>query len=495
MSPLPAIGAGPLLTNSIFFSRIYDGEVQMMCIRGSRCWATWLLAVSAIMGGTLACLPRLLAAETTSPKVTLVSRRTAGTVDRVEVLLEVAGDLKLGEGQGGTPLVTQKMKTVAQLAYEEKTVAAASPPGQAARAWRYYDRAEAEIKVGQETFAPRLRQSRRLIGANLAKGKTVLFSPHGTLLRDELDLVDVVGNSLLLDHLLPADRVTVGDRWKVPAEVVAALFSVEHVEHSEAQATLAEVTDGAARIELTGQLRGTTGGQATTLRWKARCRYDRPTGRVDWFALSLHEERARGLIGPGLDVLATVQVRILAQEKPQRLTEEVVRGLPAEPTSELLRLSYVSPEGGWQLEHDRRWMLISEQGDSAVFRLGEAGQYVAQCSIVATRAGEAGKDVSLAQFQDEIREALGKNFGQFIRASQSPRPEGGAWYRVEVEGAVAQVPVKWVYAMLQDGGGRRAVLAFVIEGTMIDRFGQADQELMAAFRLANPKLASKPPTP
>lgn len=458
-------------------------------------WVLWMLALIGFGEGFGRGAPSAVASEPASPGTTLASRRSAGSLDRVEILLEVAGNLKLADGQGGTGPVTQKMKTVAQLAYEEKTVAVASHPSQPIRAWRYYDRAEADIKVGEAAFHPRLRPSRRLMGVEARQGKVVLFSPQGTLSRDELDLVDVLGNSLVLDGLLPPGPVAVGDRWKIPPDTLRALLGVEQVERCDAQATLAELTEAAARIELSGQLVGKTGGQATTIRWKGRCRYDRPAGRVDWFALSLHEDRGRGLLGPGLDVMATLQVRIAPQAKPEHLTEEVVRGLPSEPGVPLLRLSHVSADGSWELDYDRRWMLITEQGSSAVFRLADAGRYVAQCSIVATRAAGADKAVSLAEFQDEIRQALGKSFGQFVRASQSPRPEGGQWYRVEVEGTAAEVPVKWLYAMLQDGEGRRAVLAFVIEQAMIEQFGQADQELIAAFRLADPKGASKPVAP
>lgn len=467
----------------------------MMSMLRNRSWVVGVLAAAALIGGPTKCTCCAAPAEGTSSKVALVSRRSADSIDRVEILLDVAGELKLAEGQEGTAPETQKMNTIAQLAYEEKTVAVAAAAGQATRAWRYYDRADVDIKVGQAAFAPRLRPSRRLIGVEVAQGKTILFSPQGTLLRDELDLLDVLGNSLLLEQLLPQGRVALGDRWEISSEIVAALLGVEQVEQSQAQATLADLTEAAARIELGGQLRGKTGGQRTAIRWKGRCRYDRSAARVDWFALSLHEDRARGVIGPGLDVVATLQVRIAPQKVPEHLTEDLLRGLAAEPSAELLRLSYVPPDGGWQLEHDRRWMLISEQGNTAVFRLADSGQYVAQCSIVASRAAEAGKEVSLAEFQDEIRQALGKNFGQFLRASQSPGPRGALCYRVEVEGMVAELPVKWLYAMLQEAEGRRAVLAFVIEGAMVERFGQADQELIAAFRLADPKLASKPPAP
>ncbi len=466
-----------------------------MSTRAKRCWVLWMLAAVYFLTGVSVHACYGAASEAGQPTAALGSRRAVGAIDRVEILLEVAGNLKLAEGQGATTPVTHKMKTVAQLAYEEKTTAVANPPGRSIRAWRYYDRAEADIKVGEDAFTNRLRPTRRLVGVEASQGKIVLFSPQGTLSRDELDLLDVLGNSLVLENLLPGDPVAVGDRWKIPPEAIGALFGVEPLERCEAQASLAELTESWARIELSGELRGKTTGQSTAIRWKGRCRYDRLAGRVDWFALSLHEEREPGLLGPGLDVLATLQVRIACQDKPQHLTEEMVRDLPPGPTPALLRLGYVSPAGGWQLDHDRRWMLIAEQGDTAVFRLAEGGQYVAQCTIVAHGAGQEGKEVSLAQFQDEIRQALGKNFGRFVRAGQSPRPEGGLWYRVEVEGTVADLPVRWLYAMVQEGRGRRAVLAFVIEGTMVERFGQADQELIAAFRLADPKVAAKPAAP
>ena len=50
---------------------------------------------------------------------------------------------------------------------------------------------------------PALRDEHRLITAELRGPKLTLFSPDGPLSREELDLLDIFGDSLALEGLLP----------------------------------------------------------------------------------------------------------------------------------------------------------------------------------------------------------------------------------------------------------------------------------------------------
>ncbi len=424
-------------------------------------------------------------------RVAATSRRTTDAVDRVEISLEVGGDLKVADGKAGGKPVDEKLSVAARLAYEERSLVLPSEPDRPLRALRHYDQIDVVNKVGEGTFQPQLRDTRRLIGVEVRAPKVLLFSPNGALTREELDLIDLPGNSLLVDRLLPDRPVAPQEAWKPPSEAVAALCSLESVKRCDVQCVLTEATGANAKFEMSGSVSGALAGQSTKIELKAKYRFDRKTARIDWFAMALQESRAIGPMGPGLEVVAKLQMKITPVEKSARLGDEAVKHLVTEPSPELQQLSYASVGGGWQMAHDRRWVVITEKGDAAVLRMADQGEYLAQCSITAVAAGSQQKPVSLSDFQDEIRQALGKNFGQFVRAAQTPGEAGYQVYRVEVVGAVSDVPVQWIYSMVLDGQGRRAVLAFVVQGSMSERFGQADQEMVRALRFVDSKVAAK----
>jgi hypothetical protein len=442
---------------------------------------TWLL-------GSMP-LPASADADPPAKPFVLASRRTAGRIDRVELALEVGGDLKLGGAGGEAKSVTEKLSVTARLIYDEKCLAVPPDGDQPLRALRYYDQIDVANKVGDRSFQPGLREGRRLMAVEVRGTKASVFSPNGMLTRDELDLVDLPGNSLLVDRLLPDKPVALNDSWKPQPEAIAALCGLDAAVRCDVTSVLVGVTDAAAKFEMSGTLSGTIAGASTRIDLKAKYRLDRKAGRIDWFAMALKEERAIGPVGPGLSVVANLQMKITPIEKSSRFDDEAVQRLSWDSATDLMRLRYQSLGGGWELAHDRRWVVITEKGDSAVLRMADQGEYVAQCSITSTTAG-ANPPISLSDFQDEIRQALGKHFGQFLRAAQSPGEAGYQIYRVEVEGTVADVPVQWIYAMVLDRQNRRAVLAFVVQGAMAQRFGQADQDLVRSLRFLDAKVAA-----
>src|SRR6185369_6838169 len=105
---------------------------------------------------------------------------------------------------------------------------------------RYYDDAQAVIKVDKGGEKPSLRPKRRSIGVNIAKTQTTLFSTTGTLTREEVDLLDVPCSSLVIDELLPAEPVATGATWKHSDQVLGTLLGLEAVSFSDAQSVLAE---------------------------------------------------------------------------------------------------------------------------------------------------------------------------------------------------------------------------------------------------------------
>ena len=74
-----------------------------------------------------------------------------------------------------------------------------------------YRRADAAIRIDKDGVKPTLTSNRCLVGVKVEGSTVTMFSPEGPLSRDELDLIDLQGNSLLLDRLLPLERVAIGD--------------------------------------------------------------------------------------------------------------------------------------------------------------------------------------------------------------------------------------------------------------------------------------------
>jgi len=423
----------------------------------------------------------------------LASKRPPGAIDRVETMFEVGGSLDVGEATTGAAKKNPpvKMDAKAALTYAEKELSPASPGDLPTRAVRYYDKADATIRVGEGTFQPALRPQRQLIAVDAGGAKTLLFGVHGPLTREELDLVDLPGNSFLLDRLLPSKAVAVGDTWKHSDKLLAALCGVDSISESDAQSVLQGVADEVAQIEMAGYVSGTVNGRSTRIQLKAKYRFDLKAERITWFALLVKENRESGPIGPGLDVVARLQLKISPQAACEQLDEKALKGLSLEPTAALAQLAYESPEGGWRVEHDRRWTLISEKKDLTVLRMADEGKYVAQCSVSAMTTG-GGKPLALAEFQEEVRQALGKNFRQFVRAGQSMNEAEYQVYRVEVQGEVSGVPMQWIYYRLADKHGRSMVVLFTVESNMGGRFHENDRELVRAIRFAEPKVAAKP---
>ena len=171
---------------------------------------------------------------------------------------------------------------------------------------------------------PSLRPERRLILASSDGSSVRLVSPAGPLARDELDLIELPGNSLLVDRMLPPGPVAVGDSWSHSADLLAGLLGLDATSEVEVTSRLEQVADGLAKIVLTGSLRGAAAGVGTQIELKAKYNFDLQTRRINYFAMLVKEKRAVGHVGPGLDVVAKLLVKVTPITESVHLTPEVV---------------------------------------------------------------------------------------------------------------------------------------------------------------------------
>jgi len=449
------------------------------------------IAVFIIIGTLVALATWMPSTEAAEPEQThlLRSKRQPGAIDHITALLEIGGQRLEKENVGAKPR-SIPVSVVCNLDYAEKTLEVPAETGGRWRSVRCYDQAAAVLKIGDDGAKPSLRSQRSLIGAQMDREAATLFSPHGPLTRDELELIDVVGSSLVLDRLLPENRVRPGDTWKHDDKVLAMLLKLDAVRQSGVQSALKEVTDTVARFEMSGRVEGTVNDVASSVDLKAKYRLDLRTGRIDWFGLVLNERREISEVEAGIDVTARLQLRITPKDSSPALDDAALKDLPLEATAETNPLQYESADLGWRLTHDRGWHLIDSHRDLAVFKLVDRGDIAAQCNISALSQRSPEELPSLEDFQQEIRQALAKSFGEFVESGQSSDEADRRVYRVIVRGEVSQVPIQWNYYLVADQHGRQVTFAFTVKGELAERLHQADEKLVQAIGFMEPETAA-----
>ena len=379
------------------------------------------------------------------------------------------------------------MSGVAHLLYDEMTLAA--DPARL-RSVRYYRTAQSAAKFKDGSHSPSLGDARRLVGVAVDLPAVNLFALREPMTRDELEVIDILGNSLLLDRLLPERPVAIGDTWKPADNVAAALLGLDGATHSELQCTLKEVTPTVARVELSGSVEGPVNDTKARIGLKGKYRFDLKTKRIDWFAMLTKEDRDKSQVAVGFDVAVRFQMTITPEATPPELAKEELAGLDVEPTADLSELRYESPQGGWQITYDRQWYLNSNDQENAVLKLVRQGAIACQCNIAALPQREPDKLVSLEEYQEDVRRALDKDFGQFVEAKQSVDAAKHRVLRVVVNGVAhaksTEVPICWIYYHVADEQGHQAALTFTVEQERLERFADADRAIVGSLRFSKP---------
>jgi hypothetical protein len=471
--------------------------------------------------------PHCLAAPpgTASPAASTADRRTFDLSpqqrqqlhQQVVVKVESQGELKLNAD--GKKVIRKPLQVRADFQYEEtlqrpapaatgKSAANATPNTAPAAtdqavpatdrqptplvALRYYDKASAEILINSKPFPARLAESHSLVALHLLDDQLTCVSPSGPLTRDELELLVHPGQSTLLDELLPATPVELNGEWPVTTTALAHLLNLDAVTTAQVSGKLTKVEGTTAFIQITGNVEGAVGGIATEIQIAAKLNVDLTHHCVTWLALGLKENRSIGHAEPGFETSSQIRVAMRPSATPQRLTPQLLADLPLnfEPTQTLLQFEVT--EAGYQALLDRRWHLMINRSDLTVLRWIDRGDLIAQCNLTRLPALAPGKQLSLDEFQDDIKASLAKNFRQFIEASQSQTPEGLRLLRVVAAGEASEIPMQWNYYHLSDEAGRRLALVCTFESSLAERFAENDRPLVSSLQLLDLNAAAEP---
>ncbi|MBN2580325.1 MAG: hypothetical protein JXB10_15150 [Pirellulales bacterium] len=386
---------------------------------------------------------------------------------------------------------------MSQFVYDEKTLDVPTGPTGTARSLRSYVKAEATLKNGREELQPTLAPEHALLAVECAGEATRIFSPRGPLTLEELDLVDVIGNSLLLDGFLPSKPVAVGDCWYVPEKALTPFCCWDVVEKSNVQCRLKEADENLARFEISGRLLGAVDGVRSEMEIKARFRFDRRRGRIDWWGMLVRERRPVSFVMDGLDVVSQLEIKIAPQEDVPALAE--ADDLPVKSTPELLQLTQKLRGGGLEIVYDRQWHLYNDLPDVVILRRLEKGEMTVQCNVSSLADGNPEKLVSLEHFKEEVRKRLGESFGEFIEAAEQPNAAGRRVLRAVVRGSAKseaaatkgtktplELPMRWIFYHLADARGRQAAAVFVLEEKYFGRLDGMDEKLVGSLRFLEP---------
>jgi hypothetical protein len=212
-----------------------------------------LFVFDAPIFGNLRCRPAALGAAilagfvlsqtvqgATSDLVDLRPGSQAGGYRQCKVVVEVEGKLKLNAD--GKEVTHLPVKAKAELEYAERVLSQAKQWSEV-RLARSYRAADAKIRLRETDIDNRLRDARRLIVVESTAKQALLFSPQGTLTREELELIETPASGLAPEALLPPRVLKIGGQWPLEDATVARLLGLEAVSQQNVACTLESVKD------------------------------------------------------------------------------------------------------------------------------------------------------------------------------------------------------------------------------------------------------------
>ncbi len=414
-----------------------------------------------------------------APRYDLSIAPGVGELEQVSVHLEVGGEVSLREDGAVHKLPTS---VAADLHYSQRLLAHVDAV--TASGLRHYDKADLTIKVDKGGVQPKLRDNRRLIVVETGDGELNMFSPQGMLTRDELDLVDVLGDRLALGGLLPSKSVAQGESWTVTDECLRTLLGLEAIAQSDVTGMISDVRENRVKVMLGGRIDGAISGVATEMELKAAFLFELTHKRITRFEMLLNEKREISLVGPGLDVTARVRVDAAPLAESDALSDKAIAGLDLAPKSAERRLYEASPRGEFAWTYQPDWYITSETPELIVMRLVQRGDLIAQANLTPLPEQSLDELTTMEEFQKDIRFVLGEKFGEFIGVGAWNDSYGQRVFRVVAAGHVEDLPIEWRYYLVANRQGRRVAVAFTVEDSLIEKLGDADRQIVDSLRLA-----------
>lgn len=382
------------------------------------------------------------------------------------------------------------LQSTAAFAFRERRLGPAGRDARALRAVRDFTAARVTAKVGDHPSDIALPNDVRLIVASGRREGMINYCPRALLTRDQVDLLEMPGDPLLLQALLPTHEVELNKSWTVPEWLVQVLSGVEAIETASMSGVLKSMTGNEAVVEVDGRISGLREGAKTNvaIRGTVTCRTD--TNYLSAANLTYTIEGDVGSVAPGMEATVTVKLTRAPTQEVGPLTDALLAAIPVEPPAEALRLVFDATPWQTRLLHSRDWFVFHAVLDQppkvAILRLVEQGSLVCQCNISPIPDAAPGTQTPIDQFQRDIKNVLGDAFRGF-KSQQTFRTGDGRMVaevivsgeaRVQKEDGAYLMPMEWRYYLLTDPNGRQISFVFALDPNLVAQLAGRDRQLV-----------------
>ncbi|MBQ2822007.1 MAG: hypothetical protein IJF17_10555 [Thermoguttaceae bacterium] len=447
----------------------------------------------------------------------LISQRKAGDVDIVEKKFDAAGSLlveldpqthasvsspgreeknkqadekKNPENQEQTnskPLIQKiPMKVSSTQKYEEIFIQEGNLlHGENAKstlgAW-YFLENNTNIKIENTESKPVLDLNQPLIGVDIKNTLINFFRPDGFLERSELDVINVQGNTLLVDYILPKRKVKIGESWKQSPDTMGMLLQMDLVFNLDIQTTLTEVKKNIAILDTAGWIEGSYEGNTSKIDVTGKAYFDLNRGRIVWFGLVIQEKRTAGFIAPGMDVTAKVQYQIKPLTTSEKLNDQTVSKITFDETKYGMILCR-DPGKAWKVVMTTDWEPLSMNEYQSSFRLLREGELVAQCSIAKIQNTKGTLGLKPEDYAQNIKEMLKDGFDSILDIKTMKIDEETEAVRVDVAAKYENLPLRMIYYLITRKGTKpvQYTMVFTLEEDLLEKFANANEPVIQSF--------------
>lgn len=350
------------------------------------------------------------------------------------------------------------------------------------QAIRYYENAQAEIKLEKGKTNPTLSQANRLIVARLkpsSGARVEMASINDTLDQTELQLIQNLADPMTLAGVLNKNGIKEGDKWKPSERALAKLLHVHQINESNVQLLLKKADSKLARVYMMGSVNADVDDISTQMEISGIAIVDLKTQMISSFKLGIRETRAPGQIAPGFEGKTKIDLRITPNSSTPHLSNSALARL-TQNRKIRQRLKWESQAGRFVVNYDPRWKMITAERDAAVLRFIDKDDILTQCNIVQLPSRPAGNRLSLDTYKKEVAKIVEKDENaRFVSGSKVPMPSGYATLRVIVAGEEDGLTVNWFYYHVSAEDGRQVTFVFTLDESVASRVTQLADQMVA----------------